>query len=592
MPLLHASGTGAAIRGDDVTADVHHAARTADPADARPAAEPRANEARRRPPRLSRRRRRWLSPLTRRILVLNLIPLGMLVGAILYMDEYRQRLIAAELDSLRVQGEIFAGALGESAVAPDATGEQVLIDDVAARIVRRLASPTQFRSVPNALRARLFSITGELVVDSRQLIGSGGVVAIKELPPIDEPDFGNLLLAVYDAIFDLVPYERDLERYEEAPIQFAFDYDEVMEAYNGSPAQRVRVRENGELALSVAIPVVALRTVVGVLLLSKDGSEIEASLRSVRIDILKIFVLAIAVTVMLSLYLAGTIARPIRRLAAAAERVRHGQGRDVIIPDFRDRNDEIGDLSGSIRDMTRALYTRMDAIERFAADVSHEIKNPLASLRSAVETVGRVTDPERQARLMAIIEQDVRRLDRLITDISDASRLDAELSRTRAEPVDLGVLLDSLMEIYRAMHAEDSAKPLNFVLNRPREPLVVPGIESRLMQVFQNIIGNAISFSPKGGDITTTVLNGADAVTIMIDDVGPGIPPGKEEKIFERFYSERPEGDAFGNNSGLGLNISKQIVEAQGGTLHAQNRVDETGKVLGARFVVRLPYAG
>ncbi len=575
-----------------MTADVHHAARTADPADARPAAEPRANEARRRPPRLSRRRRRWLSPLTRRILVLNLIPLGMLVGAILYMDEYRQRLIAAELDSLRVQGEIFAGALGESAVAPDATGEQVLIDDVAARIVRRLASPTQFRSVPNALRARLFSITGELVVDSRQLIGSGGVVAIKELPPIDEPDFGNLLLAVYDAIFDLVPYERDLERYEEAPIQFAFDYDEVMEAYNGSPAQRVRVRENGELALSVAIPVVALRTVVGVLLLSKDGSEIEASLRSVRIDILKIFVLAIAVTVMLSLYLAGTIARPIRRLAAAAERVRHGQGRDVIIPDFRDRNDEIGDLSGSIRDMTRALYTRMDAIERFAADVSHEIKNPLASLRSAVETVGRVTDPERQARLMAIIEQDVRRLDRLITDISDASRLDAELSRTRAEPVDLGVLLDSLMEIYRAMHAEDSAKPLNFVLNRPREPLVVPGIESRLMQVFQNIIGNAISFSPKGGDITTTVLNGADAVTIMIDDVGPGIPPGKEEKIFERFYSERPEGDAFGNNSGLGLNISKQIVEAQGGTLHAQNRVDETGKVLGARFVVRLPYAG
>lgn len=575
-----------------MTADVHHAARTADPADARPAAEPRANEARRRPPRLSRRRRRWLSPLTRRILVLNLIPLGMLVGAILYMDEYRKRLIAAELDSLRVQGEIFAGALGESAVAPDATGEQVLIDDVAARIVRRLASPTQFRSVPNALRARLFSITGELVVDSRQLIGSGGVVAIKELPPIDEPDFGNLLLAVYDAIFDLVPYERDLERYEEAPIQFAFDYDEVMEAYNGSPAQRVRVRENGELALSVAIPVVALRTVVGVLLLSKDGSEIEASLRSVRIDILKIFVLAIAVTVMLSLYLAGTIARPIRRLAAAAERVRHGQGRDVIIPDFRDRNDEIGDLSGSIRDMTRALYTRMDAIERFAADVSHEIKNPLASLRSAVETVGRVTDPERQARLMAIIEQDVRRLDRLITDISDASRLDAELSRTRAEPVDLGVLLDSLMEIYRAMHAEDSAKPLNFVLNRPREPLVVPGIESRLMQVFQNIIGNAISFSPKGGDITTTVLNGADAVTIMIDDVGPGIPPGKEEKIFERFYSERPEGDAFGNNSGLGLNISKQIVEAQGGTLHAQNRVDETGKVLGARFVVRLPYAG
>ena len=539
-----------------------------------------------------RRRRRWLSPLTRRILVLNLIPLGMLVGAILYMDEYRERLIAAELESLRVQGEIFSGAVGESAVAPDAIGEQVLIDDVAARIVRRLAGPTQFQAAPNTLRARLFSTTGELVVDSRQLIGSGGVVAIKELPPPDEPDFGNFLLAVYDAIFDLMPYDRDLAPYQEAPIQFAFDYDEVMEAYAGAPAQRVRIRENGELALSVAFPVVALRKVVGVLLLSKDGSEIEASLRSVRIDILKIFALAIAVTVMLSFYLAGTIARPIRRLAAAAELVRHGQGRNVPIPDFRDRRDEIGDLSGSIRDMTQALYNRMDAIERFAADVAHEIKNPLASLRSAVETVGRVTEPTRQARLMAIIEQDVRRLDRLITDISDASRLDAELSRTQVEPVDLGTMLDGLMEIYRAMHDEESAKPLTFTLVRPREALVVPSIESRLMQVIQNLIGNAISFSPPDGEITTTVHNGDDAVTMIVDDVGPGIPPGKEEKIFERFYSERPEGDAFGNNSGLGLNISKQIVEAQGGTLHAENRLDESGKVLGARFVARLPYAG
>ncbi|MGF1627729.1 MAG: stimulus-sensing domain-containing protein [Alphaproteobacteria bacterium] len=543
--------------------------------------------------RLRRRRRRWLSPLTRRILVLNLIPLGMLVGAILYMDEYRERLIAAELESLRVQGEIFAGAVGESAVAPDAIGEQVLIDDIAARIVRRLAGPTQFQAAPNTLRARLFSTTGELVVDSRQLIGSGGVVAIKELPPLDEPDFGSFLLTIYDAIFDLIPYDRTLQPYQEAPIQFAFDYDEVMEAYEGGPAQRVRIRENGELALSVAFPVVALRKVVGVLLLSKDGSEIEASLRSVRIDILKIFALAIAVTVMLSFYLAGTIARPIRQLAAAAELVRHGQGRNVPIPDFRDRRDEIGDLSGSIRDMTQALYNRMDAIERFAADVAHEIKNPLASLRSAVETVGRVTDPTRQARLMAIIDQDVRRLDRLITDISDASRLDAELSRTQMEPVDLGVMLDSLIEIYRAMHDEESSKPLTFTLVRPRGvALVVPGIESRLMQVVQNLVGNAISFSPRGGEITVTVRNGDDAVTMTVDDVGPGIPPGKEEKIFERFYSERPEGDDFGNNSGLGLNISKQIAEAQGGTLHAENRIAETGTVLGARFVVRLPYAG
>ena len=540
-----------------------------------------------------RKRRRWLSPLTRRILVLNLIPLGMLVGAILYMDEYRERLIAAELDSLTVQGEIFAGAVGESAVAPDVAGEQVLVDDIAARIVRRLAGPTQFGAAPDTLRARLFSTSGELVVDSRQLIGSGGVVSIKELPPPDESDFGSFLLAIYDAIFNLMPYDRDLEPYQEAPIQFAFDYGEVIEAYDGQPSQRVRVRDNGELALSVAIPVVALRKVVGVLLLSRDGSEIERSLRSVRIDILKIFALAIAVTVMLSFYLAGTIARPIRRLAAAAERVRHGQGRNVQIPDFRERRDEIGDLSGSIRDMTQALYNRMDAIERFAADVAHEIKNPLASLRSAVETAGRVEDPERRGRLMAIIEQDVRRLDRLITDISDASRLDAELSRTQAEPVDLGVMLESLMEIYRAMHDDESDKPLRFDMVRARgATLVVPGIETRLMQVLQNLISNGISFSPRNGTITATASSHNDNVYITIDDEGPGIPPGKEEKIFERFYSERPEGDAFGNNSGLGLNISKQIVEAQGGTLVAENRVDGTGKVTGARFTICLPIDG
>ncbi|MEZ5667797.1 MAG: stimulus-sensing domain-containing protein [Alphaproteobacteria bacterium] len=541
---------------------------------------------------LRRRRGRWLSPLTRRILVLNLIPLGMLVGAILYMDEYRQRLIDAELDALTVQGEIFAGAVGESAVAPDGIGEQILIDDIAARIVRRLAGPTEFLAAPNTLRARLFSVGGDLVVDSRQLVGAGGVVSIKELPPIDEADISSFLFRIYDAIFDLIPYDRNLPVYQEAPIQFAFDYDEVMAAYEGEPVQRVRVRPSGELVLSVAIPVVALRKVVGVLLLSRDGSEIEASLRSVRIDILKIFALAIAVTVMLSFYLAGTIARPVRRLAAAAERVRHGQGRDVAIPDFRDRRDEIGDLSGSLRDMTQALYIRMDAIERFAADVAHEIKNPLASLRSAVETVTRVKDPERQARLMAIIEQDVRRLDRLITDISDASRLDAELSRTQAEPVDIGTMLDSLAEIYRAMHDAESDKPLVFTVRKPRgEALVVPGIETRMMQVMQNLIGNAISFSPRDGEIALTVTTNSEGLTVLVDDVGPGIPPGKEEKIFERFYSERPAGDDFGNNSGLGLNISKQIVEAQGGTLSAENRIAADGKVLGARFVVWLPFA-
>jgi two-component system sensor histidine kinase ChvG len=306
-------------------------------------------------------------------------------------------------------------------------------------------------------------------------------------------------------------------------------------------------------------------------------------MQTVREDILKVFLVALAVTVLLSLYLAGTITRPIRRLARAAEAVRTRHGRQKALPDFSRRRDEIGDLSEALREMTAALWARMDAIERFAADVSHEIKNPLTSLRSAVETVARVNDPEQQRRLMSILLEDVQRLDRLITDISDASRLDAELSRAQSDTVDIRRMLEMLAELYRSTGGEDGPR-IDLDIRTP-EALTVQGLESRIVQVFRNLITNAVSFSPKGGRITLAAGRIEGWVEVTVEDEGPGIPPGKLDAIFDRFYSERPAGEKFGTHSGLGLSISKQIIDAHHGVIFARNREGRSG----ARFTVRLP---
>jgi two-component system sensor histidine kinase ChvG len=272
--------------------------------------------------------------------------------------------------------------------------------------------------------------------------------------------------------------------------------------------------------------------------------------------------------------------------------VRRGRGRHTTIPDLTQRGDEIGDLSGALREMTNALWLRMDAIERFAADVAHEIKNPLTSLRSAVETASRVDDPAKQRKLLALVLEDVQRLDRLITDISDASRLDAELSRDEIETVLVGRMLEALVDVYQSTAEEGQprlALALPGALGTPEGDLAVPGIEGRLVQVFRNLMANAISFSPPGGAIQVAAARRGDEVVVTVEDEGPGIPEGKLEAIFERFYTERPAGEKFGTHSGLGLSISKQIIEAHRGSIRAENRRDVDGSVIGARFVVRLP---
>ena len=525
------------------------------------------------------RRRGPLSPLTRRILAINALAPALLVVALLYLDQYQAGLVDATVDSLSTQGELIAGALAEGAVA---TPEDLLsLDTEAARqIVRRLIVTTDSR-------VRLFDDTGKLVADSRQLRAAGRAVVTRALPPPEQRSWlWGVAEVAYNWIFTLLPPDEDLPVYIERLNQTAQDYDEVELALGGDKAMEVRDFGEGMRIISVAVPVQGLRKVLGALLLTVDSREIDSRIRAERLGILEFFAGVLAITVMLSLFLAGTIARPIRRLALAAERVRRGQGRRNTIPDFTDREDEIGDLSGALREMTLSLYHRLDAIEAFAADVAHEIKNPLTSLRSAVETLARTSDPERQRRLMAIIEDDVQRLDRLISDISSASRLDAELSRAETRPIALDTMLQTVVDIYRQT-AKPGMPEIALVLDGSN--CIVSGIEQRLGQVVRNLLDNAISFSPSGGKVRLQAGRAGDLVRITVEDDGPGLPEDKLEAVFDRFYSERPAGEKYGSHSGLGLSISRQIVEAHDGSIRAANRHDPAGRVIGARFVVELP---
>ncbi len=526
-----------------------------------------------------RYRRGWPSPLTRRILALNVLVLLIPVLGLLHLEDYRQSLIGSEVDSLRIQARAFALSFASTTVVETQAGEERLLPESARHLMRVLLADTR-------VRARIFARSGELLADSFLLVGPGGQVQVIELPPAENwPEAG--LGRIYDQVMNWLPKTGELPAYVEAPFQTAADYIEVERALGGESRGMVRLDRRGRLVLSVAVPVQRYRQVLGALMLSKDGADIEAAVRDRRLDILVVFAMALGVTILLSLYLAGTIARPVRRLAEAAERVRYGQGRQHEIPDFTRRRDELGDLSGALRDMTAALWARLDAIEGFAADVAHEIKNPLTSLRSAVETVVRVEDPEQQKRLMSIILDDVQRLDRLISDISDASRLDAELSRAQTESVDLGQLVRALGEAHQAIGRESG--PRFHLSVADSQKLQVQGIEDRLGQVLRNVISNAETFSPPGGAIDLSVRRDGAWVEIIVADDGPGIPEGKLTAIFDRFYSERPQSEKFGTHSGLGLSISKQIIEAHGGTIRAENRYDADGDVRGARFVIRLP---
>ena len=528
-------------------------------------------------------RRRVFASLRWRILAINVLGFAVLAAGLFYLDEFRANLVEAKRASLFTQAEMIAGAIGDGAVTVVDDGEPTIALDQVELMLPRLVQPTR-------ARARLFDRRGDMLADSQRLAAAARGVETQLLPPPEDVGFliGSLTRA-YDWLMSVAPGNRNLPRYRERIEQHADDYPEVVTAIGGEPAAVDRVDDDGRLIISVALPVQRFKRVLGGLMLSADGRDIEAGLRDVRLAILQVVALAFAVTVLLSLYLARTIVRPIRRLANAADIVRRGFGQRVEIPDYGGRHDEIATLSRSLSAMTESLYQRMEAIESFAADVAHEIKNPLTSLRSAVETLRRTDDPAHAEKLLRIIHQDVGRLDRLISDIADASRLDAELSREAFVAVDLVALIRVLAEVVEATAQRDA--PILKVELSGDGAILVNGIEDRLGQVVRNLLSNAMSFGPSGTTILVSANVRGAVATLTVEDEGIGVPEEKREAIFERFYSARPDGEAFGNHSGLGLSISRQIIEAHGGTIRAENRYDGDHQVIGARFVVELALA-
>nr|WP_289852225.1 sensor histidine kinase [Rhizobium sp. SSA_523] len=548
------------------------------------------------------------SSLTRRILFFNIAATVVLVGGILYLNQFREGLIDARVESLLTQGEIIAGAISASAsvdtnsitidpqkllelqagqsITPVPNDEDLdfpIDPERVAPVLRRLISPTR-------TRARLFDADANLILDSRHLYSRGQVLRF-DLPPVqgEATTWGDWFASLINRMLQ----PGNLPAYKEAPGGDGSIYPEVMNALTGVRGAVVRVTDKGELIVSVAVPVQRFRAVLGVLLLSTQAGDIDNIVHAERLAIMRVFGVATLVNILLSLLLSSTIANPLRRLAAAAIRVRRGVKQREEIPDFSARQDEIGNLSIALRDMTNALYDRIDAIESFAADVSHELKNPLTSLRSAVETLPLAKTEDSKQRLTNIILHDVRRLDRLISDISDASRLDAELARSDAAPVDLEILLSNLIEISRQIRTGRKPVEIDLVIDHKtgaKMSYLVQGHDLRLGQIVTNLIENARSFVPeKSGRISIHLFRQRSNCIIQVDDNGPGIRAEDIDRIFERFYTDRPEGESFGQNSGLGLSISRQIAEAHAGTLRAENLLNPKGEIVGARFTLSLP---
>ncbi|AYO85752.1 sensor histidine kinase [Methylobacterium brachiatum] len=553
------------------------------------------------------------SSLTRRIVVLNLVGLIALLVGFLYLNQFRQGLIQARIQSLAIQGEIIAGAIAASASVDTDTIQidpDKLLQQQAGEAAEEESQPLAFSLNPEKVapllsrlvtptgnRARVYDQEGGLLFDTRTLFKRGD--AGRGDPIAAKPHKAGMLESAFQAVqtkLSALFGSRSAQPEETGPVN-GHSLREVQAALNGNRGSLVRRNALGETTVSVAVPIHRAGSVRGALLISTQGDAIDRVIASERFGLLQVFLVASAVMVVLSALLAGAIAGPVRRLAEAAEKVRMGIKTREEIPDFTQRTDEIGHLSGALRDMTQALYRRIDAIESFAADVSHELKNPLTSLRSAVETLPLAKSDDSRGRLMAIIQHDVKRLDRLISDIADASRLDAELARAEARRVDLKKLLTTVVSV-----ANERRRPKDCLIQLDVEaiadqdaPFTVIGHDSRLGQVVNNLLDNARSFSPTDAKVRVALRRVRGEVEMVCEDEGPGIPEHALERIFERFYTDRPE-QGFGQNSGLGLSISRQIVQAHRGTIRAENRPgapDEDGEptVRGARFTVRLPAA-
>ena len=518
------------------------------------------------------------SRIARLIFVSNLAGLLILVSGALVLNEMRTGLVQARIEGLTTQGDLIASFLAEGATAGDP--EPIMINANARRILKRI-------ELPNTVRARLYDANGRLVGDYNLLSDR---VDERALGSLEEPNLLEKFALSISDVLDSVARVLQSSARKSFIQSWSFE-DELDAALAGQRVAGERLTVNGEQrVVSVSLPIQRVSAVVGVLTL--EANDVADVVRRERAALLPFIGVAIFVSLLSAALLAFMIARPLRRLSLAADRVRSGAAEKIELPNLTRRKDEIGELAESLEAMTSALFDRIVANEAFAADVAHELKNPLTSIRSAVETSERVTDPAAREKLRRVIASDVKRLDRLITDISNASRAEAEAARLPMEPVNLDKLLTDLAETYDAIR--DEGDPIvTYQLDEDLDKLVVIGRESQLGQVFRNLIENARSFSPRNGMVSiharNMMVSGRLMSEIVIEDQGPGIPEDKLEKIFERFYTDRPAGTKFGLNSGLGLSIVAQIIESHRGRVEAGNVMSASGEIKGARFVVTLP---
>ncbi|KQN26259.1 histidine kinase [Sphingomonas sp. Leaf33] len=495
--------------------------------------------------------------LTPRILAVNIIALAMLAGGFFYLDSFRSRILDSRIAQASREARLIADAM--ATVPPAERGALVLgyARDTGARV-------------------RLYAIDGRLIDDTRLRGSDNAVLRDPDKDPWRQ-DVARFLDGAIDTIVGATRAPLFRER------RNGLSWPDVAAALDPTVARASVWRAPDRTPVITA----AARYGDGIVFTTANARDITTTVRNERFRLFVVLAIVSLLSVLLSLFLARTIVRPLRRLARAAVRVRLGRAREVVVPRLPDRRDEIGLLARALSDMSGALRDRIDAMEAFAADVTHELKNPLASLRSAVDGLGRVTDPVLQEQLLGIVRDDVHRLDRLITDISDASRLDAQLSRAKFESVDVTMMVTALIEGRRARGIE---RDIGLTL-RPDDPgpLTIYGEGARLARVFENLIDNAVSFSPDVGRVTLSMRRADDWIEVRVEDEGPGVPEDEREAIFRRFHSVRPATEAFGRHSGLGLAIARTIVDGHGGSIMVESREDRAS---GAAFVVRLPSAG
>ena len=550
--------------------------------------------------------------LLRRIFVSNLLGLVILIGGIFYLGQQNVWLINAKRESLKTQGEIIAAAIAANATIdterivldPDklpelegalipfrddgfASLELSIAPERVTPILRRLIQPT-------TNRARIYGRDGTLIADSAQLLTRGRISRPEaaEGASTVRPRTKNLWTRLREWFLS-----SELPVYKEIGSANGKLYPEVRMAMSGTTTPMLLLNEQGEQIVSIAVPIQRARSVQGVLLLSTHPGEIDEALSQERWALLTITLLALTTTIAASLLLARTVAGPIHRLSEAAEHVSRNISAAHDLPDFSHRTDEVGQMAAAFRSMTVALYRRIEASEKFAADVAHELKNPLAAARSTAESLAYARTEQQRQQLVMQVQSELKRLNRLITDVSNASRLDAELALQQTEPVTLASVIEGVVMTFQdILTGEPKSIGLEIEPSPLEDAYVVVGHEGRLAQVVTNLIDNAISFSPESGTVTVRARRDGAFVEVRVEDEGPGIPADKLEEIFKRFYTYRPTAESSrGNNSGLGLSISREIVRAHGGGIWAENRyapgAADDGEPCGACFIVRLPAA-